>query len=94
MPDYFKRRDVGAVTTFTPADAFFEFGFPATEQLVNNPSGQLLEVSFDGTNVHARLEPGTPSSAIRWPDHYRDKLWVRCPAGVGPSYVEVYASTR
>lgn len=99
MPDYFIRRDISSVTTFTAASALFDFGEETREQTVHNDNtsaATVLEVSFDGQNIHARLQGTGPSKVIHWGDHVRKKLWVRrAPGGPGGSvWVEVLAHTR
>lgn len=95
MADYFDRRDVGPVTAFTDADSVFDFQFEGYEQLVFNESNVVLEVSFDGVNVHGRLSPTGPSSVIHWSDHIRRRMWVRNASGAGSGkMVQVLATTR
>jgi hypothetical protein len=97
VADFYARRDLSAVTAFTDPNSIFEFGFETTEQLViNKGSGVSFEVSFDGENVHGRLDPTGPSSAMNWVDHVRKKLWIRRVAGgpAGAKFVEVLANTR
>lgn len=98
MPDFFSRRDLASVTTFSDPNAIFDFAGDTREQTVHNDSSQataILEVSFDGENVHARLQGTGPSKVIHWGDHVRRRLWVRRVAG-GPGatrFVEVLANT-
>lgn len=98
MPDFFARRDLELVTTFTDPNAYFSFGFEAMEQLVHNDNGSanaILEASFDGVNVHARLQGTGPSKVVNWGNHIRKQLWVRRVAGGpgGSRFVEVLAIT-
>ena len=94
MADFFNRRNVAAVMAFTDASAIFEFGFEATEQLIHNDGNGTVEVSFDGVNVHARLQITGPSKVVHWSDHVRRRVWVRNAGGGGPRNVEVLATTR
>lgn len=95
MADFFDRRDVGAVAAFTDPLSLVEFQFESHEQLVFNESNSVLEVSFDGVNVHGRLNATGPSAVIHWSDHVRKKLWVRrIGAGGGAKFVQVLATTR
>lgn len=92
MSDYYQQRDISAASTFTAAGRF-DFEFLSAEQTVNNLSADPVEVSFDGTNVHAVLTPYTRSSTITWTEHKRSKLWVRCPLASGAVPVEVFATS-
>ena len=96
MADFYARRDVQSITAFSDPDAFYEFKFEAYEQLVINESDTIVEVSFDGINVHARMLPSGPTSAINWTAHIRMKMWVRRAVGVGggTKFVQVIANTR
>ena len=99
MADFFDRRDLSGVTAFSNPLALFEFGFEALEQTAHNDNSSaaaVLEVSFDGVNVHARLQGTGPSKVIAWDEHVRRRLWVRSTAGgpAGARYVEVLATTR
>jgi len=99
VPDYFIRRDLASVTAFTDANALFDFGEETREQTVHNDNASantVVEVSYDGQNVHARLQGTGPSKVIHWGDHVRKKLWVRkAPGGPGGAvWVEVLAHTR
>lgn len=94
MADFYQRFDVGAVTAFTTAGSLVEFQFESREQLVFNESNAVLEVSFDGVNVHARLNSTGPSAVIHWSEHARRKLWVRrVGSGGGSKFVQVMATT-
>lgn len=94
MADFFDRRDVGAVLNFTDPGSLVEFQFESREQLVFNESNAVLEVSFDGQNVHARLNSTGPSAVIHWSEHVRKKLWVRrVGLGGGAKMVQVLATT-
>lgn len=94
MADFFDRRDVAAVTDFTDPNSLVAFQFVSREQLVFNESNAVLEVSFDGVNVHARLNPTGPSSVIHWSEHVREKLWIRRQgAGGGSKFVQILATT-
>lgn len=94
MADFYKRFDVSAVTAFTDPLSLVEFQFESREQLVFNESNAVLEVSFDGQNVHARLNATGPSAVIHWSDHVRRKLWVRrIGAGGGSKFVQILAVT-
>ena len=99
MADFFTRVDISAITAFTDAGALIPFGFESTEQTVHNDStnaGAVVEVSFDGVEVHARLQGTGPSKVINWSEHTRRKLWLRRAAGgpAGARFVEVLAVTR
>jgi hypothetical protein len=97
MPDFFDRRDLANVTSFTDPAARFDFRFEAPEQLIFNESvNTTYEVSWDGENVHGRLEPTGPSKVINWTDHIRRVVFVRRVAGgpAGTRSVVVMAQTR
>lgn len=97
MADFFDRRDLKGVTSYADPRAQFEFLFDATEQLVHNDANNgTLELSWDGVNVHARLQSSGPSKAIVWSDHLRRRVWLRdaTPSTSGARNVEVYAVTR
>jgi hypothetical protein len=96
MAEFYDRRDMQSITTFTDTNSLFDFKFEAAEQLVINESNVALEVSFDGQNVHARLPSSGPASAINWSMHFRKKLYVRRASGVAgsPKFVQVIANTR
>ena len=96
MSDYYKRRDMQAVTAFTDPLALFEFEFESYEQLVFNESNIAFEISFDGNDVHARSNATGPSSVIHWSEHIRKKVWIRRESGTGggTKYVQVLATTR
>jgi len=96
MADFYQRRDLSAVTSFTDPDSKFEFLFEGYEQLVFNESNVAMEVSFDGVNVHARCAPTGPSSVIHWSEHIRKVVFVRREAGTGggAKMVQVLATTR
>lgn len=94
MSDFFERRDMASVTAFTDAGSKFIFNFESSEQLVHNDSVETVEVSFDGQDVHARLQPSGPSKVINWSGHIRRVLWIRrTGVGGGSKFVEVIAST-
>lgn len=98
MADYFNRRDISTVTAFTDPLAKFTFEFEAAEQaIVNESSDTVFELSFDGTNVHGRLDPKNETKTINWVDHVRRLLYVRRvpdTGGQGAKYVQVYGMTR
>lgn len=96
MSDYFQRRDMQAVVSFSDPLARFEFEFEGYEQLVFNESNVALEISFDGQAVHARSNPTGPSSVIHWSEHIRKRVWVRRESGTGggSKFVQVLATTR
>lgn len=99
MPDYFYRRDLATVTSFQDPNALFDFGDETREQTVHNDNttqAAIIEVSFDGQEVHARLQGTGPSKVIHWGDHIRRKLWIRKASGGpgGSRFVEVLAHTR
>lgn len=100
MSDYYDRRDLSLVTDFSDPLAKFPFDFESDEQLVHNDSPPTstitVEVSFDGQNVHGRLQSNGPSKVVNWSGHHRKCIWVRRVAG-GPAsgcMVEVMATTR
>ena len=94
MPDFYQRRDMSAVIAFTDPLSLIEFQFESREQLVFNESNAVLEVSFDGQSVHARLNSTGPSAVIHWSDHVRRKLWVRrVGTGGGAKFVQILATT-
>ena len=78
------------------ADALFDSGFEADQQLIFNEAGaEVVEVSFDGVNVHGRLEASGPSQAVSFSQHTRKKLFVRRTGAGGPAMnVVVLANTR
>lgn len=99
MADFFLRVDIASVNNFTDAGALVWFDFESTEQTVHNDTSSaaaVVEVSFDGVNVHARLQGTGPSKVINWSQHTRRRLWVRRAAGgpSGPRFVEILAITR
>jgi len=99
MSDYFKRVDIETVTTFTDAASLADFGFQATKQSVYNDNPDIdaiVEVSFNGIDVHARLQGTGSTKAMGWSEHNRPKLYVRRPAGgpAGSRYVDIYAETH
>jgi hypothetical protein len=95
MADFAARRDMAAVVAFTDALAVFEFEFEADAQVIINESNAVMELSWDGQNVHATLVNNQPSSVISYADHVRKKLWIRRVAGGGGAkFVQVIASTR
>lgn len=96
MSDFFSRIDIVAVTAFTDAAALFEFAFEADEQLVFNEAAlEPIEVSFDGINVHGRLESSGPGIVINWTDHKRKRLFVRRTGAAGPAMnIVVMAQSR
>lgn len=86
---------MAAVTAFTDPLSLFEFGFEAPEQLTFNESNVIMEISFDGQNIHARMNATGPSAVIHWSSHVRRKLWVRrVGAGGSGKFVQVIAATR
>jgi hypothetical protein len=98
MTDIFFRRDIGTVSSFTDSDALFDFPQETREQTVHNDNASaavVLEVSFDGVNVHARLQGTGPSKVIHWSDHVRKRVYVRKASGSpdGTANVEVLAHT-
>jgi hypothetical protein len=99
VADFFTRIDIQAITAFTDAGSLIPFLFEATEQTVHNDNSNaaaIVEVSFDGQNVHARLQGTGPSKVVNWSEHVRKKLWVRRVAGgpAGARFIEVLAVTR
>jgi hypothetical protein len=99
MSDFFNRADYTAVTAFTDPGSLVEFKFDATEQTIHNDNtaaDAIVEVSFDGINVHGRLAGTGSSSVLTWSDHLRTKVWIRRVAGgpLGARMVEVFGSTR
>ena len=60
---------------------------------VNESTGQVVEVSFDGTNTHARLD-GTIAngftSAIQYDNRVASLVWLRVTSG-GTATVQVQA---
>lgn len=95
MADFFERRDVTTAAAFTDAAALFDLGFASTQQALFNASDEALEISFNGVDVHGRLETSGPTQGINWYDHQRTKIYVRRTAvGAGPKLIEVYANTR
>ena len=99
MADFFTRIDIQAVLNFTDAASLIPFEFESTEQTVHNDNSNaaaVVEVSFDGQNVHARLQGTGPSKVVNWSEHVRKKLWVRRAAGgpAGARFIEVLAVTR
>jgi len=100
MADYYDRRDLAAVTDFNDPLSKFSFEFESDEQLVHNDAPSTadiaVEMSFDGQNVHGRLQSSGPSKVVSWSSHIRKAIWVRRVAG-GPAVpvpVEVMATTR
>jgi len=99
VADFFTRVDIAAINAFSDPGSLVEFQFESTEQTVHNDNtnaASVVEVSFDGVNVHARLQGTGPSKVINWSEHVRRKLWLRRAAG-GPSgarFVEILAVTR
>lgn len=99
MADFFDRRDIQAITAFTDPGSLVEFQFEAHEQTIHNDNSNassIVEVSFDGVTVHARLQGTGPSKVINWSDHVRRKVWLRRAAGgpAGARFVEILAVTR
>jgi hypothetical protein len=98
VADFFTRIDISAITDFTDAGSLIPFDFESIEQTVHNDNSNaasIVEVSFDGVRVHARLQGTGPSKVIHWSGHVRRKLWVRRVAGGpgGARMVEVLAVT-
>ena len=85
---------MATVTTFTDPDALFVFDFEADAQTIVNESNVIVEVSWDGVNVHATLTPGV-LEVVSYSDHLRPRVFVR-HAGAGPAskFVQVIAATR
>jgi hypothetical protein len=99
VADFFTRVDLSGVNSFSDPGAFIAFQFESLEQTVHNDSAAaaaIVEVSFDGVQVHARLQGTGPSKVINWSQHVRSKLWLRRAAGGPPGahWVEVLAITR
>lgn len=97
MSDFYDRRDVSAITTFTDVNSLFDFKFESDEQLVYNDSNKsAVEISFDGEAVHGRLEPFGPSKSISWSKHLRKRVYARKvpDAETAAVIVQVYATTR
>jgi hypothetical protein len=94
MADFQARRDMTGITAFTDAGSEFVFDFEATGQTVSNESASVMELSWDGTNVHGRLDPGTPSAVISYPNHSRKSVFVRIVGGGSGDSVQVIAQTR
>jgi hypothetical protein len=98
VSDFYDRRDLSAVVAFSDPLSKFSFNFEAGEQLIHNDSlptsGNVVEISFDGVEVHARLQSNGPSKVINWSDHLRKYVWVRSVAPQAGCWVEVMATTR
>ena len=58
------------MTSFEDPQSKFAFQFESAEQLIHNDadptSGISVEVSFDGVNVHGRLQCNGPSKVVNW----------------------------
>ena len=97
MSDFYVRTDIAAITNFTDAGSLVEFPFEAHEQTIHNDNANasaVVELSWDGVNVHARLQGAGPSKIISWADHVRKRLWLRSTGPAGARIVEVLAVTR
>lgn len=98
MADFFTRIDISAILDFSDPASLIPFEFESTEQTVHNDNSNaaaIVEVSFDGVKVHARLQGTGPSKVINWSGHVRRKVWLRRAAGgpAGARMVEVLAVT-
>lgn len=74
--------DVSAVTAF-PASAQLQAGFePQSWAFRHTGTAGIIELSFDGVSVNARLVLGTDASSIRAVCSNRN-VWARVQAAVG-----------
>lgn len=51
--------------------------------VTDDTTDATLEVSWNGTDVHKVMIPGTPSQAFVWSNHPRSSVWLRKREGTG-----------
>jgi hypothetical protein len=93
MSDY-NMATVSVSGTTYPDDAQAQFGFYADSTLLLNRSSTAADVvyfSFDGTNDHGLLIPGT-IPAVEWRAK-RKQVWLRLDSGASTTSVNVMAHT-
>lgn len=94
--DYYARKDLQAITTWSAA-SLFDFGGSFHEQTIwNESSDTTYELSWDGVNIHALLVPGGQSQVIGYSNHIRNKVWVRRQlgsGGAGAKYVTIIGAS-
>jgi hypothetical protein len=95
MSNFYQRQDVSAVNQFTDAPNPIAIGFESSAQGLVNQSDIPIEVSFDGVNVHGRLEATGPSQGLSFDDQRASKIWIRrAGAGAGTKNLDIYAQHR
>lgn len=85
--------DFQAEVTYSALAVFTEtsFGGEADVQALTILSGDaILEVSWNGTDVHKVMRPGEIDAAASWSDHPRSSVWLKKRSGVA-GVVEVVA---
>lgn len=55
-------------------------------------SGNIVQYSFDGQNVHGDMDPDTASAALAFDSRHQDKIYFRLSAGTSATVrIEVWA---
>lgn len=86
--------DIGAFPA--AAQAIFAAGgagfWSAHVMVLNQSNTDAIEYSFNGTDVHGRLNPNEPNEGIDKPHLHADRVWLRVVAGgAGGQPVRVWA---
>lgn len=91
VKDFFQKVDVANASSWSEVSFA---GVPPDEQTLVNLSGVVVEISFDGSNVHGELAATGATSVLEWNDHTRGAVYLRRQTGTGggPLYVHVYAN--
>ena len=60
--------------------------------MLNLDSTDTIEYSFDGTNLHGDLVPGTGSTGVVFDDRYESKIWFRTSGVTADVRVEAWTN--
>ena len=95
MPEHFETVDVGAVAAFptTPQVDLSELFVPDEYLIANKHGSEIVAVSFDGVEIHGKLDPNDATGISRWRTKAQ-RVWLRNTTAPGGNVnVEVSVST-
>ncbi|HVI42664.1 MAG TPA: hypothetical protein VM577_18590 [Anaerovoracaceae bacterium] len=90
--NFFQKVTVSSATFGTQSDVVFNFKGRASFTFSNEGSG-VIEYSFNGTNLHGDMTPGTASAALSFDNRQGFAVWFRLKSGASSIVrVEAWAS--
>jgi len=89
--DYFN--EITVTETSFPSSAQVDFNFHTVGFNLINQGSEIIEYSFDGTNVHGQLDASGDTVEADFISRIVNKIWFRVSSGISQVRVEGWGSS-